>query len=283
MLVTLTELLKDAKEKGYAVGGFNGPTLESAIGAIKAAEELNIPFVLMHAQVHECYLPLTTAGPILVELAKKAKVPVCVHLDHGTDFDYCMTAMKLGFTSIMFDASAKSFEDNLKETKEMVKIAHSLGVSVEAELGHMPQSGVNDDKVTPEDFYTKPEEAKRFVEETGVDALAISFGTVHGIYKTEPKLSIKVVEDVAKAVGDVALVMHGGSGVSEQDFKHAIDAGIRKINYYTYSALAGGEAVYDVCKKQPTQLQFHDVAMAAQDGIKENVKKAMKVFANGKI
>lgn len=279
MLVNMKTLLEEAEKKGIAVGGFNCATLESARAAIRAAEELGVPFILQHAQVHDCFMPLDLAAPIMLALAKQAKIPVCVHLDHGADFDYVMRAIHLGFTSVMYDASNKPYEQNLAETAQVVKIAHALNVSVEAELGHMPTSGVDSDVARPEDFYTDPAEAAEFVKATGVDALAISFGTVHGVYRTMPKLSIPVIEKVRKATGGIPLVMHGGSGVSAEDYRAAIKAGIRKINYYTYEALAGGRGIYDIVKKQPEGLQFHDASMNAIAFMAEDVKKAIGVFA----
>lgn len=279
MLVNMKTLLEEAEKNGYAVGGFNCATLESARAAIAAAEELGVPFILQHAEVHERYMPLELAAPIMLALAKQAKVPVCVHLDHGCDFDYVIRAMHLGFTSVMYDASVKPPEQNAAETAQVVRIAHTLGISVEAELGHMPTSGVDSDGLAPEDYYTDPAEAAQFVSDTGVDALAISFGTVHGVYRTQPKLSIPVVERVRKETGGLPLVMHGGSGVSEADYRAAIAAGIRKINYYTYEALAGGRGTYDIVRRTPEGLQFHDVAMNATAFMKENVLSAMRVFA----
>ena len=185
MLVTMKEVLRIAAERKIAVGGFNCATLESARAAIGAAEELGLPFILQHAQVHDVYMPLRLAAPIMLALAKDASVPVCVHLDHGCDPDYVKKAIELGFTSIMYDASAKPYDVNLRETAEMASFAHAAGVSVEAELGRMPGG---DEAVTPENCYTDPGEAAIFAAETGVDALAISFGTAHGVYKTTPKL-----------------------------------------------------------------------------------------------
>ena len=275
MLVTMKEVLRIAADRKIAVGGFNCATLESARAAIGAAEELGLPFILQHAQVHDVYMPLRLAAPIMLALAKDATVPVCVHLDHGTDPDYVKKAIELGFTSIMYDASAKPYDVNLRETAEMASFAHAAGVSVEAELGRMPGG---DEAVTPENCYTDPGEAAIFAAETGVDALAISFGTAHGVYKTTPKLSIDVVRRVAEATGGLPLVMHGGSGVSHADYHAAIEAGIRKINYYTYEALAGGKGTYAAVKKQPDGLQFHDVAMTATAYMKEDVATAMRVF-----
>ncbi len=177
----------------------------------------------------------------------------------------------------MLDRSCVPYEQNIEETKLVTSVAHQMGVTVEAELGSM-----NDElggEGSPEDFYTKPEQAAEFVERTNVDALAISFGTVHGVYKAKPKLSIDIIKKVREATNGMPLVMHGGSGLSEDDYRNAIDAGIRKINYYTYEALAGGKGVYDLVSEKPTGLQFHDVAVRATEAMAEDVKRVMKLFA----
>ncbi len=280
MLANLNEVLAEAREKGYAIGAFNCSSLESARAAIAASEELNLPFILQFAPVHGCYLPFEVAAPIMLTLARAAKTKVCVHLDHGPSVDWCFRAMAAGFTSVMLDSSGKPFAENLAETRQVVSVAHQMGVTVESELGSMPHN-YNDElgEVRPEDFYTKPEEAAQFVGESGVDALAISFGTVHGIYKTTPKLSIDVVAKVREATGGLPLVMHGGSGLSKDDYHAAIKAGIRKINYYTYEALAGGRGIYELVKAKPEGLQFHDVAVKGTEAMAADVKRAMTLFA----
>lgn len=280
MLVNLRDLLTKAEAGGFATGGFNCATLESARAAVSAAEEWGVPIVLQHAQVHECYMPLELAAPIMLALAERAKVPVCVHLDHGCDFEYVMRAIQLGFTSVMYDASLKDFATNLSQTAEVVRVAHAMGVSVEAELGHMP-AGDSTERA-PEQFYTDPAEAEEFVRKTGVDALAISFGTAHGVYRTAPKLCMDVIHKVRRATGGIPLVMHGGSGVSTEDYREAIRAGIRKINYYTYEALAGGRGVAELVSKTPSGLQFHDVAVSAEQAMREDVARAIGVFS-GKV
>ena len=276
----MKEILADAVKGGYAVGGFNCASLESAMGAIRASEELGIPFVLQHAPAHEEYIPLAVAGPIMIQLARAAKTPVAVHLDHGSSVEICLRALAMGFTSVMFDGSALPYEENMKATAYVAKTAHALGATTEAELGSMPHNfrGELKDEYSPEDFYTKPEEAAKFVETTGVDALAISFGTVHGVYKTKPKLSFKVIDEVRKSTGELPLVMHGGSGLSADDYHQAIDKGIRKITYYTYGALAGGKGVYDIVKRTPEGLQFHDVSTYVTGVIADDVKRVMNLF-----
>lgn len=279
MLVNMKEMLADAAKGGYAVGGFNCASLESAIAAVRASEETGMPFILQHATVHEQYLPLSVAGPIMLQLARSAKTPVAVHLDHGSSVEHCLRALAMGFTSVMFDGSALPYADNIAATAAVAKSAHSLGATVEAELGSMPHNFSGElGEYTPEDFYTKPEEAAEFAEKTGVDALAISFGTVHGIYKTTPKLSLDVINRVREATNGLPLVMHGGSGLTDADYREAIARGICKVNYYTYGALAGGRAVYDIVKAKPEGLQFHDVAVAATDAISEDIRRVMKTL-----
>jgi len=279
MLVNMKEMLADAAKGGYAVGGFNCASLESAMAAIRASEEMDMPFILQHAPVHEPYIPLSVAGPLMLQLARAAKTPVAVHLDHGSSVEHCMRALAMGFTSVMFDGSALPYAENMAATAAVAKTAHELGATVEAELGSMPHNFKGElGEYTPEDFYTKPEEAAEFAAKTGVDALAISFGTVHGIYKTTPRLSLDVISRVRDATNALPLVMHGGSGLTDEDYRNAIAHGIRKVNYYTYGALAGGRAVYDIVKRVPEGLQFHDVAVAATDAMAEDIKRVMRVL-----
>ncbi len=280
MLVNMKEMLEYAKEKNIAIGAFNSATLESARAAIKAAEELNLPFVLQHAPVHEEYIDFDLVADIMLSLAKNAKVPVCVHLDHGSNVDCIIRAIRAGFTSVMIDFSAMPYEENMAETARICKIAHSVGVTVEAELGNMPSNLKGDlSEYKPEDFYTVPEQAAEFAEKTGVDALAISFGTVHGVYKTKPQLNFDIIKKINKLTNGLPLVMHGGSGLTDDDYREAINSGIRKINYYTYEALAGGRSVYEIVKEKPEGLQFHDVATRAMYDMKDNLVHVMKLFA----
>lgn len=291
MLVTLKELMTEAKEKKYAVGAFNVPNLEAVMAVTAAAEELNVPVILAHAEIHDAYIPMGVIGPIMLDFARKAKVPVCVHFDHGASFDKCIGAIRLGFTSVMYDASAKPFEENLSETTEIVKIAHSVGVSVEAELGHIFTSAIGGGEgrgpvdsssfASLDDCYTNPDLAKEFAEKTGVDALAIAFGTTHGVYLKKPVLDFNRISAVKEKV-DMPFVMHGGSGISDEGYREAISRGITKINYYTYMSLAGGNAVAEHVrsKKADEKVFFHDVMTVGMEGMKQDAKRAMKVFFN---
>ena len=285
MLATLNDVMKIAEEKKIAVGSFNTPNLEEHQAVIEAAEELDLPVIIQFAQCHEPWIPLAMIGPIMVNAAKKSKVPVCVHLDHGETLEYLQQALDMGFTSIMYDGSTLSYEENLENTKRAVAMATKTGASVEAELGSMGrrESGAGDDSGENDDtkIYTDPHQAKVFVEETGIDALACSFGTTHGIYLTQPKLDFDVVKNVRALTEQIPIVMHGGSGVSREDYRKAIEAGTRKVNYFTYMDKSGGNAVAEYVNsvKEGEPLFFSSASMAARDAMKENVKAAMKMFA----
>lgn len=280
MLVNMHEMLAEASRTGTAVGAFNCTTLETARAAIDAAEDLGIPFVLQHTSVHEAYIPFDIAGPVMLALAKRASIPVCVHLDHGESLEKVVQAIRMGFTSVMIDAADKTFEENIAETKDVVRIAHAVGVTVEAELGSMPHNLRGElSNYTPEDIYTAPSMAAEFVKKTGIDALAISFGTIHGVYPTKPALDFSIVKQVAEATNGTPLVMHGASGLADSDYRNAIANGIRKINYYTYESLAGGRAIYQIVKDTPEGLQFHDAVTLARNYMKEDVKRVMRIFA----
>lgn len=290
MLVSLKELMADAEEKGYAVGAFNAVNLEALTAIIAAAEETGKGVILNHAEVHFPLMPLETIAPIMVDMAKKAKVPVCVHLDHGQSLETCMKAIQLGFTSVMLDVSGDDYEENVKQTALMCRLAHSVGVTVEAELGHIFQSDIGvgeageqetlESFASAEDVYTDPDMAKDFVERTGVDALAIAFGTAHGVYKIKPKLDLDRIKMIKEKI-NVPFVMHGGSGLTKEEFQTSIRNGIRKINYYTYMSLAGGKAVKEFIesKKDGESIFYHDIPLLAIEAMKENVKEAINIFS----
>lgn len=283
MLVNLKEILEIAERDNIAIGMFNATGFDSLQAVIAAAEELGQPVIIAHAEVHNVYNDISIVGPAMVAAAKNAKVPVCVHLDHGVTMEMIYRALRIGFTSVMIDASALPYEENLALTKQVVEMSHAMGVSVEAELGRLVtgEAGSKEETDTTlkaEDFYTDPAEAKAFCAETGVDALAIAFGTAHGFYTAQPKLDFDVVKNVKAATG-LPLVMHGGSGVSEEGFKQAIANGIRKINYYSYMSKAG----YEAAKKEieaGNSKYLHDVEFAAMKAMKEDVKNAIRTFAN---
>ncbi|MDO4285330.1 MAG: class II fructose-bisphosphate aldolase [Eubacteriales bacterium] len=285
MLVTLKDVMKIAEERKIAVGSFNTPNLESLQAVIEAAEELDLPVIIQFAQCHESMIPLDTIGPIMVAQARRARVPVCVHLDHGETLPYLQRALELGFTGIMYDGSVLSYEENRTNSKKVVEMAAKTGAGVEAELGSMGrrESGAGDGSGEEDEtkIYTDPLLAKQFVEETGIDLLACSFGTTHGIYLTEPRLDFDVVREVREKTAGIPVVMHGGSGVSREDFRKAILSGVRKINYFTYMDKSGGTAAREYAEsiESGEPVFFSCVLERAREAMKENVKDAMKMFA----
>ena len=276
MLVTLNEILKMAEERGCAIGAFNTPNLECIRAVIDTAEKYNVPVIISHAELHEEVAPLDVIGPIMVLSAKNAKVPVCVHLDHCATLDYMARALEIGFTGVMYDGSLLPYEKNVANTIQAVAMAKPYRAGVEAEIGQLAsrEGGIGENAGGP--VYTDPDLAERFARQTGIDALAPSFGTAHGIYKSKPVLDLERVAVIKERVG-LPLVMHGGSGVSPEDYRTAIQNGIRKINYYSYMSKAGTTAAKELLAGGDVTF-FHDVAMAAQKAMAADVDKAFQVF-----
>lgn len=274
MLVNLNEVLKKAQKEKYAVGLFNTTDTDMLQAVIEAAEESNSPVILGTAEVLLPYGELKLIAPSVIAAAKRAKVPVVVHYDHGLTFDRCIEALKLGFSSIMFDGSAKPYEQNIAETREMVKIAHAFGATVEGEIGHVGEAAKEDNLLT--DMYTTPEEAKAYLEATGVDALAVAIGSAHGVYKKKPMLNIERLKEISGEV-KVPLVLHGGSGLSDDDFKNTIRNGIAKVNIFTDLCLAGERAMKDGEEKKLGYLETRNLKV---EYIKETVKHKMALFGS---
>ena len=276
MLVTLNEILAMAEKKKCAYAAFNTPNLECITAVLNAAEKLNVPVMITHAELHESVAPLAVIGPVMVQAAKNAKVPVCVHLDHCETLSYMAEALKMGFTGVMYDGSTLPYEENVANTKIAVAMAKEYGVSVEAEIGQLASREGGLDANTGGPVYTDPDLAVKFCAETGIDALAPSFGTAHGIYKSTPVLDLDRVKVIAEKTG-LPQVMHGGSGVSVEDYRTAIQNGIRKINYYSYMSKAGVGAVKAMLEQQDVTF-FHDLALAAQQAMEADAEKAMRIF-----
>lgn len=276
MLVTLKEILAIAEEQRCAAGAFNTPNLECVTAVLSAAERLHVPVILSHAELHEEVAPLAVIGPVMVQAAKNAKVPVCVHLDHCETLSYMEQALEIGFTGVMYDGSALPYEENVANTQKAVAMAKPYGAGVEAEIGTLA-SREGGEAAAAGPVYTDPELAERFCAETGIDALAPSFGTAHGIYKAKPVLDLERVKVIAEKTA-LPLVMHGGSGVSAEDYRTAIHNGIRKINYYSYMSKAGTNAVKAMLETEDVTF-FHDLALAAQKAMESDAETAMRVFA----
>lgn len=242
MLVNMNDVLLPAREKGYGVGFFNAVNMEMARAVIETAEELHAPVMIGTAEVLLPAMSLEQVATYLIPMAKRASVPVCVHYDHGLTFEKCMEALKLGFTSVMYDCSTADYETNVAKVAEMVKICHAMGVTVEGELGHVGDNEGAGKLENPSDYFTDPEVAKDFVARTGVDSLAIAVGNAHGDYKFPPKLDFQRIETISKGTG-LPLVLHGGSGLSDSDFEIAVSKGICKVNIFTDIDKAGKRGV----------------------------------------
>ena len=277
MLVNMNDVLYDAKKGKYAVGLFNAVNLELARGIIAAAEQTGSPVIMGTAEVLFPYGPLEEVSYYLLPMAKKAKVPVVIHLDHGLKKETCLKALELGFTSIMYDCSTDSYDDNVKKVKEMADIAHSFGATIEGELGHVGDNEGSAEGSShladPSKFFTDPKMAKDYVQKTGVDALAIAVGNAHGAYKLPPKLDFERIRTIAKTV-DVPLVLHGGSGLTDNDFKQAIKEGISKVNIFTDLCLAGERAMAEGANK----LAYLEQRNLKVEYIKQAAIRKMKLF-----
>ena len=238
MLVTMNEILLPAKENGYGVGFFNAVNVEMARAVIETAEELRSPVMVGTAEVLLPAMELERVAEYLIPMAKKASVPVCVHYDHGLTFEKCMEALKLGFSSVMYDCSTESYEANVGKVARMVQICHAMGVTVEGELGHVGDNEGEGKLANPSDYYTDPAVAEDYVRRTGIDSLAVAVGNAHGDYKFPPKLDFERIETISARTG-LPLVLHGGSGLADSDFRTAVRKGICKINIFTDIDKAG--------------------------------------------
>lgn len=242
MLVNMNDILLPAKEGKYGVGFFNAVNVEMARAIIETAEELKAPVMIGTAEVLLPAMELDLVANYLIPMAKKATVPVCVHYDHGLTFERCMQAVKLGFTSVMYDCSTAPYEENITKVAEMVKICHAMGVTVEAELGHVGDNAGSGKLTNPEDYFTDPDTAVDYVKRTGVDSLAVAVGNAHGDYAFPPKLDFDRIQIISGKT-NLPLVLHGGSGLADADFKNAVRLGVSKINIFTDIDKAGKAGV----------------------------------------
>ena len=281
MLVNMNEVLKPAQQGKYAVGLFNAVNLELARGIIAAAEQSRSPVIMGTAEVLLPYGPLEEVSYYLIPMAKKANVPVVVHLDHGLNKETCIKALDLGFSSIMYDCSTDPYEVNVEKVREMAEIAHSYGATIEGELGHVGDNEGSAEGSShladPSKYFTDPKLAKDFVEKTKVDALAIAVGNAHGAYKLPPKLDFARIEKIRKTI-DVPLVLHGGSGLTDSDFRKAIELGISKVNIFTDINIAAVKAEF----RQFTSMDkgVIDLIPAAVEAIKQEVLKKLELFSS---
>mgnify|MGYP002544779510 CR=1 FL=1 len=277
-LVTLKEILAPANEKGYAVPAFDTMDFMLTEGIIEASEQTGLPVIMMlpgfafSRQEADAFLDFNLSR------IKKAKTPICYHLDHGASVEECFKAIHAGCSSVMFDGSKLPIEENIEKTRQVVKVAHDCGVSVEAEIGHVaaPEGSV-EGSVAKEDLFTKPEDAVRFVEETGIDALAIAFGTVHGVYKGKPNLDFERLAAIKRSVS-VPLVMHGGSGLPEEDFKKAVAGGINKINFFTGMSLATIASMRKMIEETDGRCRYINLFDTALNTVIKIAKEQFDIF-----
>jgi len=275
----MSRLLEQASKGGYAVGAFNTNNLEIVQGIIEAAEEMESPVILQASQGAIKYAGLDYIVAIVKTASERVKVPVALHLDHGTSFEQAVQCIRAGFSAVMFDGSKYSLEDNIAKTLEVVRVAKPIGVTVEAELGKI---GGTEDDITVSDrdaMMTVPEEAKEFVVRTGVDALAVAIGTAHGPYKGEPKLDFERLQQIRDLV-DIPLVLHGASGVPEEAIKKAISIGISKINIDTDLRQAFTAAVVKVLADKPSEFDPRKLLGPAREALKQVVKQKITLFGS---
>jgi len=283
MLVTGKSILDAAHKGGYAVGAFNVNNMEILQAIIEAAEEERAPVIIQTSEGAIKYAGIDYLSTMVKLAASKATVPVALHLDHGTTYETIIKCMTNGWTSVMYDGSHHPLEENIAHTKAIVKIAHAAGISVEAELGRL--SGVEDNiSVSEKDaIYTNPEEAKIFVNETGVDSLAIAIGTAHGKYKGEPKLDFDRLKTI-KEMLNMPIVLHGASGVPEESIKKAVSLGVNKINIDTDIRQAFTDGIKSVFEKKPEEFDPRKICGPAREMMKAVVKAKIRLFGcNGKV
>lgn len=278
MYVTMKSILQKAHQGNYAVVAANCINLETARAVVSAAEEENAPIIVNLGQGHM----INHANGLFIafmvkHLAEKASIPVALNLDHGRDFDKIAMAVKYGFSSVMIDASTYPLEENITRTKEVVKLAHALGITVEAELGHVGM-GSNYNQSEVAQLYTDPQEAKYFIAETGVDALAVAVGTAHGVYKGTPHIDFERLHEL-KQILQMPLVLHGGSGTGDENLQKAVELGINKVNIFTDSMIAIQEMIVAQLKNQP-DTDFLKLMMLAEQTMKEKIKHYIRLFGS---
>lgn len=278
-LVSMNAFLPQARKEGFAVGQFNINNLEFVQAIIEAGKEERSPLIFGASEGAIRYMGLKNMVALSKVAAEEADVPVALHLDHGSSFEVVMQCIQAGFSSVMFDGSHYTLEENIRLTKKVVEAAHAVGVSVEGELGTI--GGVEDDlDVKEEDAaLAKPEEALRFWKETNVDALAIAVGTAHGLYKGEPKIHYNIIEEVAGLI-EAPIVLHGGSGVPDEAIQIAVSKGVAKINVNTENQVAMVKVVRELLDKNPDMIDPRKYLGPAREAIKETVKEKMRLFGS---
>ncbi|HCD45579.1 MAG TPA: tagatose-bisphosphate aldolase [Lachnoclostridium sp.] len=273
-LVTSRQMLLDAQKGGYAVGAFNVENMEMVKAVIAAAEELQAPVILQTTPSTVKYGTLKTYQALVAAEAEKAGIPVCLHLDHGSSFELAVRAIQAGYTSVMIDGSHEDFEQNIALTKKVAEVAKACGVTVEAELGKV--GGKEDDLEAEGDTNTDPAEAREFVERTGVDSLAIAIGTAHGFYADTPVLDKERVSEVRSLVS-IPLVLHGASGLRDEDIRECVQRGMCKVNFATELRVAYTDAGKKLIAENPDMFDPKKLGGVGMEAVKELVKNRILV------
>lgn len=288
MLVNTKEMYAEAGKGNYAIVGFNTTSVTILRTVISAAEELNMPILISHAQLHEPYFPIDDMAPVILRAAENAKVPCAVHLDHGLDEDYIYKCIRLGFTSVMADFSVSPLEENTARTARIVDVAHRLNVTVEGEIGEMPSNIIGQGRSVPENekidsFFTDPGMAKEYVEKTGIDSLAVSIGSVHGAWRDKPVINFERLAEIRKALpNDYPLVVHGGSGLSDDDVRGIVSNGVRKINIHTEVSTSPAKSLGSWLLGFERPVYFHEICDYSSKIMKEQALGAITLLMNGK-
>lgn len=274
-LVPMGVLLQDASKQGYAVGGFNVFNFETLSAVTEVAEEMKAPLVVSIPERLFTFVDAESLCIAVMRAASRVSVPMALHLDHGRTFDGVMKALRWGFTSVMFDGSALPFQENVQKTKEIARVAHSLGVSIEGELGYICSCGESIEDLADENFI-KAEQVEEFVKKTKVDALAVGIGNNHGSYRGKAKLDYDRIKDL-RAIANVPLVLHGGSKLARADFQQGITNGIAKINIATDMCIAATNTIKKELGTNPN-IHYVNLMLGVKKGVKEAVKKFMLTF-----
>lgn len=282
-LVNLKQILKDAVEKRYAVGSFNAANHSMVEAILAASEELGAPVILSIAESQFRYVDLDKFAAYALQRIEGVKTPIALHLDHGGSVDTIKRGLDLGFSSVMIDASQQSYAENVRITSAVVDLARAYGVSVEAELGCVGggEGDLVEGSVANRDGFTDPDLVEDFVNRTGVDALAVAIGTVHGPYRGEPSLDLELLKEIRSRV-TVPLVLHGGSGLSDQDFRDVISHGINKVNFYTESSLVAVAKIAELIGSRKP-MGYPDLTMAAERAIRKLVMEQIGVFGTPRV
>lgn len=278
MLVNLNTVLRPARLYGYTIGAFNIYSLETVSAVYRAALECQAPVIFAFGERYIDVANIKVIAAMVRAFAEETEIPMVLHLDHCKDLAVIYRAVQAGFTSVMFDGSSLSFEENLSQTRHIVEFAHSVGVTVEAELGSVPFD--SSDTIVPEEYLTKSDEAATFVEDTGIDALAVAIGTAHGEYKGKPKIHHDRLREIADEVL-LPLVLHGGSGIPDEDVIRAIDAGIAKINVNTQISSAAVKQLKEITRREKAG-NLSDIMKEIEDTMTAEVKGFINLFMNKK-